>query len=85
MGESLPTTKGTVIALDMAVRRYEEKLDVARERWRRAFNQPRPMRATLFALFEVAESQLLGAIARRDRAKAELNGERHLRAVRGAK
>ncbi len=73
---------GLIIALDLRVRHFEEKLDAARDRWQRGFNQPRPMRAVLFALFEMAEAQLLGAIARRERAKAELNGQRHLRALR---
>lgn len=81
MGEALPTTKGTIIALDMRVRAMEEKLDAAYDKWKRAFKQPRPMRAVLFAIFEAAEAELKGAIARRDRARAELNGERHLRAV----
>lgn len=75
------SSQGMVIALDMRVRHYEERLDAARDRWQRGFNQPRPMRAVLFALFELAEIQLMGAVARRERAKAAVNGERYLSAV----
>jgi len=82
-GKDMAPPKGKVMALDMALRHFEEKVDAARDRWQRAFNQPRPMRETLFALFEEAQVALRGAIARRDLAKAELNGERHLRAVGG--
>lgn len=74
--------RGLIVALDMRVRHFEEQLDAARDRWQRGFKQPRPMRAVLFALFEMAEAQLRGAIARRERARAEMKGERHLRAVR---
>jgi hypothetical protein len=75
-------TPGTIIALDLRVRHCEARLDAARERWQRGLSQPRPMRSVLFALFEMAEAQLLGAIARRERARAELHGERHLKAVK---
>ena len=70
-----------IAALDRRVFRFEAKLDAARDKWQRGFKQPRPMRAVLFALFEIAEAQLLGAVARRERARAVLRGERHLKAV----